>query len=197
MHKTSEEKRALHMGTRLKSLLAGRHPCDEEACLQLLADGAQTQITDANGYSLLYYAATAAAPRVFEKLLAAETDIDRRMGSDKMSILFFAAAGGNIPVLQQLMARGAEINTTNSRGHTPLMAAAMNNHPATLQLLLQAGANPAMRDLNGKTALDHARGLTRPEIEPLLSEAMDNHNGMATGRRLQVKRPLRITPPKL
>lgn len=191
-----DAKRAFNLGVQLKTLLSSRHPCDEDACLRLIAEGADTKIMDTNGYSLLYYAATAPAPRVFEKLLAGETDIDRRMGSDKMSILFFAAAGGNITGLQQLVDRKADINTTNSRGHTPLMAATLNNHPETVRLLLAAGANPAMTDLGGKTALDHARTANRPEIEPQLAEAMKNHNGMATGRRLQVRRPLHIRPPK-
>lgn len=196
MTQTPEEKRAFDRGTRLMSLMTGRNACDEEACLKLIADGANTGIMDLNGYSLLYYAATAPAPRVFEKLLADETNINRRMGADKTSLLFFAAAGGNLPVLKQLIARDAEINTTNSRGHTPLMVAAMNNHPETLRILLAAGANPAMTDLNGKTALDHAQSLKRPDIEPQLAEALKNYNSMATGRVMRIKPPLRIKPPK-
>jgi ankyrin repeat protein len=196
MSQTPEEKRAFDMGTRLMKLMTGRNICDEEACLKLITEGANTRIMDLNGYSLLYYAATAPAPHVFEKLLADETDIDRRMGSDKMSLLFFAAAGGNLAVLQQLIAKNADINTTNSRGHTPLMAATMNTHPETVRILLAAGANPAMTDLSGKTALDHAQSLQRPEIEPLLAEAMKNYNGMATGRAVAVNRPLRIKQPK-
>jgi ankyrin repeat protein len=72
----------------------------------------------------------------------------------------------------------------------------MNNHPETVRILLAAGANPAMTDLSGKTALDHAQSLQRPEIEPLLAEAMKNYNGMATGRAVAVNRPLRIKQPK-
>jgi len=194
MTRTPEEKRAFDMGTALMKLMAGRSSCDEDTCLRLIADGASTKVMDINGYSLLYYAANAPAPRVFEKLLAAETDIDRRMGSAKMSILFFAAAGGNMPVLQQLIDRKAEVNTADSRGHTPLMAATMNNHPETVRLLLAAGANPVMTDFGAKTALDHARDMKRPDIEPYLAEAVKNHAAMAIGRRLPVRRPLRFKP---
>ena len=197
MQQTPAEKRAFNMGLQLKTLLSARHPCDEDACLQLIADGANTDIMDTNGYSLIFYAMTAPAPRVFDKLLTPETDINRRLGSDKMSLLFFAAAGGNIRALNALIARNADVNTANSRGHTPLMAATMNNHPETLKLLLQSGANPMVQDMAGRTALDHAREMKRRKIEPVLAEAVKNHNAVATARALQIKRPLRIKPPKL
>lgn len=197
MTQTPEEKRAFDMGMQLKTLLSARHPCDEAACLQLIADGANTAVMDTNGYSLIFYAMTAPAPSVFDHLLAAETDINRRLGSDKMSLLFFAAAGGNTRALSALIGRGADVNTANSRGHTPLMSATLNNHPETLRLLLQAGANPMAQDMMGKTALDHARDMKRRKIEPLLAEAVKNHNAVATARALHVKRPLRIKPPKI
>jgi ankyrin repeat protein len=197
MKQTPAEKRAFDMGLQLKTLLSTRHPCDEDACLQLIVDGANTKIMDTNGYSLLFYAMTAPAPRVFEKLLADETDVNRRLGSDKISLLLFATCGGNIRALQQLIDRKADVNTTNSRGHTPLIAATLNNHPETLKLLLKAGANPMMQDMAGKTALDHAREMKRTKIEPVLAEAVKNHNALATARAIQVKRPLRIKPPKL
>lgn len=187
------QKAADKKGAALMKAMTGR-TCDEEACLRLIAEGANTDITDRNGYTLLYYAATAPAPRVFAKLLDRESDIDRRMGSGKMSILFFTAAGGNTEALSLLLACGADVNTVNDRGHTPLMAATMNNHPETVRLLLAAGANPAAKDLNGKTALDHARDMARPDIEPQLAEAMKNHAAMAIGRKLAVRPPLRLKP---
>jgi ankyrin repeat protein len=41
-------------------------------------------------------------------------------------------------------------------GFTPLMQAALEDHPATVQLLVAFGAEVDARDLSGKTALVHA-----------------------------------------
>ena len=57
----------------------------------------------------------------------------------------------------------------NDGGYTPLMAAAAQGRIKTLRLLLDAGADVAMQDDHGATALDWARCCGQPAAVKLLS----------------------------
>lgn len=61
------------------------------------------------------------------------------------------------PEVHALIASGADVNARcNDRGMTPLMQAALHNDSVACRLLLNAGANPNLRDINGMTALNYA-----------------------------------------
>ena len=49
--------------------------------------------------------------------------------------------------------RGDNLNAQDARGQTPLMLAAARNKPHIFKLLLDAGADPLITNLDGKTAL--------------------------------------------
>jgi ankyrin repeat protein len=73
--------------------------------------------------------------------------------------LFDASKRGDVAVLTQCLAEGANPNYAQSPNLlTPLMAAAQNNHPVVIRLLLTRGANPnaVSRDGNNTTALMYA-----------------------------------------
>ena len=71
----------------------------------------------------------------------------------------------SLPMVQFLIAKGADVNLSNAYGYTPLMASAKwkmgvkTVAVARCQIaieLLKAGADPASRDDSGKTALQYA-----------------------------------------
>ncbi len=64
----------------------------------------------------------------------------------------------SVEVLEMLLAAGADINTCDKNGMTPLILAA-----ARVAALLRADADIYLRDVQGKTALDHA--YLHPEAE--------------------------------
>ncbi len=51
---------------------------------------------------------------------------------------------------------------------TPLMHAVLNDHVALARLLDAMGADPGIRDANGRSALDHARESGFDEIALIL-----------------------------
>lgn len=71
------------------------------------------------------------------------------------SLTNWASAFGSIEMVQYLCDKGADVN----KGHksSSLHYAACFGRPDVVKLLLQRGANPDLRDEDGKTALDKAR----------------------------------------
>ena len=61
------------------------------------------------------------------------------------------------PEVHALIASGTDVNARcNAQGMTPLMQAALHNDSVACRLLLNAGAAPNLRDVNGMTALNYA-----------------------------------------
>ena len=65
-----------------------------------------------------------------------------------------ASTWGNVEAINQLVEARADLNVRDASGETALMLAAIGGHPATVQALLEAGADYAAADIeDGYTAL--------------------------------------------
>ena len=80
-----------------------------------------------------------------------------------------AVVSGSEQLVQMHIARGREVNARDDSGMTLLGLAASKGRLGTLKLLLEAGANPAIRDLKGRDPLEMARANGFYEIVELLS----------------------------
>ena len=85
--------------------------------------------------------------------LAGRSDMSVRT-KDGDTVLHYAASG-DIGIAQLLV--GANVNAQNKLGLTPLMQAASNNRPELVRYLLGHGADSAVQDSRGRTALDFAK----------------------------------------
>lgn len=77
---------------------------------------------------------------------------------DGYSPLIYAARAGHVDIVRYLvMEKGAFVNqTTKGMGSTALHRAAFAGHHEVVRILLDAGADPTMRDCDRMTALDKA-----------------------------------------
>lgn len=78
-----------------------------------------------------------------------------------------AGDGANRPVLDELLSAGADINARNDEGQTPLVHLYEScfgyEKPDLVQRLVDAGANPNLRDRHGQSAIDVAHSRARGE----------------------------------
>jgi ankyrin repeat protein len=86
--------------------------------------------------------------------------------------LWTAVTESSDEVIEELLKRGANPNT-KVQGTTPLEQAALNGMVGPVRLLLKYGADPSIRDSEGKTPLDVANPRW-PEIARLLKESTQN-----------------------
>ncbi len=85
-------------------------------------------------------------------------DVDHWLMKENTSALFVMVSRKSHPGVNWLVAHGADVNAPSPDGGiTPLMLAAYLGDVGVVELLLNHGADKAITDADGKTALDYAR----------------------------------------
>ncbi len=144
----------------------------------LLTSGADPNHRNTLGDTPLFLAGDADACDQARMLLAAGAD-PSACNDLNQTALHAAAAGGSWRVVKALLEAGADVNGRDGQGKTALHWAVSGNimphrlpdHLKTIELLLDSGADPAARTLNGENVLDLAhRHWGFPEITALLSQ---------------------------
>lgn len=69
-----------------------------------------------------------------------------------------AAYHGRVKMIENLLDRGMDVNTVGPRENTLLHLAASQGHEEAARFLINRGANPAVRNRNGRTPYDVAKG---------------------------------------
>ena len=97
------------------------------------------------------------------------------VGSSGMTVLHFAAARGDMPLLNLLLPTDSlDVNKVKISGATALHCAAANGHVQAVQALLDAGADLNVLDGSGRSVDDRARQcalVTAREVEMALAAA--------------------------
>jgi ankyrin repeat protein len=172
---------------------------DPAAVHELLRRGFDVNVRDPNGQHALYLAIRDQASKVTEALLVwPKTDLEAR-NAEGESPLMMAALKGNLELARRLIDRQADVNkpgwtplhyaSTNGHlevmrlllehhayidaespnGTTPLMMAAHYGTPQAVKLLLEAGADPGLRNKLELTAIDFAHRGNRPESAEIIA----------------------------
>ena len=164
---------------------------------ELLAKGANTDISDRRGYTPLMWASAGGNLELVQELLARGAAVDRR-ANDGTTALLLASANGFADIVRALLFRGANVSAVRAgvsarqlaldRGHSStvaileqaqmlgsrlLMAAGEGNDTAVRQLL-STGAPVNVTDERGTTALMMAaRNGDLGMLQALLSRGAD------------------------
>ena len=112
---------------------------------------------DSSGWTALMYAAQAGPPEAVAILLKGRAKAELKSYEGETA-MFAAASSAQHPdvKVRMLAAVGVDVNGQDNQGVTPLMIAARHSRMAGLiSSLMQLGADPAKRDVDGKTALDY------------------------------------------
>jgi hypothetical protein len=112
---------------------------------------------DSSGWTALMYAAQAGPPEAVAILLKARAKAELK-SLEGETAMFAAVSSEQHPdaKVKMLAAVGVDVNGQDNWGVTPLMLAAGHSRmPNLISSLMQLGADPTKRDVEGKTALDY------------------------------------------
>jgi ankyrin repeat protein len=126
---------------------------------------------DAYGRNALMYALLLPQSEIASTLINAMTIEDLNSpDSNGVSPLIYAIESRSPEMILRLLEKGVDMNTfSGAVAKTPLMQAIELGDTPTAQILIRNGANVALQDNDGNTALHYAAAYD-PEVVPLLLE---------------------------
>lgn len=99
------------------------------------------QTTDADQYTALWLASEQGHLETVKWLIANNADVDAVRASDGRTALQAAIWGKKLPVVQELVERGANVNKKDHQQFTPIYNAVNTEDLKTIKFLLEHGAN--------------------------------------------------------
>jgi len=101
-------------------------------------------------------------------LIAKDADVNK----SGWAPLHYAASGAKPAIMTILLEHSAYIDAESPNGSTPLMMAAMYGNADCVKLLLDAGADPTLKNEQGLDAADFARRVSRSDSLTLIETAV-------------------------
>lgn len=142
---------------------------DLETIRAWIAAGNSVNVRD-DGVPALTLAALEEKWKAFHELLAAGAN-PNAVDKDEFSVLFWTVLHDK--ALKALLLMGADVNyQTPSHGYTALMRACRIDRPSAVRLLIEAGADPHLKDHEGKTALSRVEETNNKKLLAYLKEQM-------------------------
>lgn len=142
-------------------LIVAAFASHDDAFTALVNGGADVTAQDAVGYDAVTIAAVANDPELMSLALSLGGDNDAIHTNWNGTALIAAAHLGHAEVVRRLIVAGAPLDHINNLGWTALIEAVVlgdggPDHQATVQALIEAGADASIADRDGKTPLQLA-----------------------------------------
>ncbi len=134
-------------------LLAMQEPSLKVAAVLMDWDKTTVESRNAADESPLMLASLKGLLPVVVKLIARGADVNK----PGWAPLHYAATKGHLDVMNVLLENHAYIDAASPNGSTPLMMAALYGTPSAVKLLLEAGADPSLKNIQGMSAIDFAQ----------------------------------------
>jgi ankyrin repeat protein len=105
---------------------------------------------------------------IARKLIARDADVNKTGWTP----LHYAATGGQVEMILLLLDENAYIDAESPNKSTPLMMAAMYGSTPAVRALLEAGADPTLRNELRLSAVDFAQRANRPDAAQAIAAAI-------------------------
>ncbi len=140
---------------------------------RLLIDVGKANINLKNddGWSALMFACQGGHNHIVQLLLEYDVDVNSK-NQFGFTPIMKACEKGHANIVQLLLSKTADFTTKNELGETLLMDACRDGFIGIVKLLIEYGADKLELDLDGKSALDHAREWGRSECVSFLQEVL-------------------------
>ena len=132
------------------------------------APGIDVNVLNAKGESALMLTALRGQLELAKALIAKGADVNKTGWTP----LHYAGSSGQLDMIRLLLEHSAYIDAESPNGSTPLMMAAMYGNDAAVQLLLDEGAAPSLKNQLGLSALQFAQKAGRTESADAIAAAI-------------------------
>lgn len=146
-------------------LIAIREPSLNVATVLMDWPATQVESRTAKDESPLMVAALQGLFDICQQLIIRGADVNK----PGWAPLHYAATHGHLNVMNLLLDNHAYIDAASPNGTTPLMMAAHYGTPAAVKLLLEAGADPLLKNEQGLSAIDFAQKAERPDSAEIIA----------------------------
>lgn len=149
-------------------VLALRQPSLKVATILINWPQTRIEVRSVKDESPLMLAALKGLTEFCRKLIDKGADVNK----PGWTPLHYAATNGHLEIMALLLDKYAYIDAASPNGTTPLMMAAHYGTPAAVKLLLEAGADPMLKNDQGLTAIDFAQSANRADSAQAISASV-------------------------
>ena len=146
-------------------LIAAREKSGKVADELLRWPAINVEARNAADESPLMLASLQGLTELARKLVAKGADVNK----PGWAPLHYASTKGHLAVMTLLLDNHAYIDAASPNGTTPLMMAAFYGTPSAVKLLLEAGADPLLKNVQGLSAIDFAQRASRQESADIIA----------------------------
>lgn len=151
--------------------LALRDESDRVAMFLLSRPEVKVEHRNAKGESPLMMAALKGKLELVRRLIDRQAEVNKP-GWAPLHYAATHASERSLPVVRLLLEYHAFIDAQSPNGSTPLMMAALYGNPQVVRLLLEEGADTAMKNEQGLSAIDFAHRAGRKETADAIAAAI-------------------------
>ena len=149
-------------------LLAIREPSPKVTTMLLSREKIDVNPRNRNDETPLMLAAIKGQTALAQQLIDKGADVNK----PGWAPLHYASTYGHLELMNLLLEHHAYIDAASPNESTPLMMAAMYGNASAVKLLLEAGADPMLRNALGLTAFDFAEKANRSDSAHILAAFM-------------------------
>ena len=157
-------------------LLAIREPSPKVALLLLGTEKIDVNPRNRSGETPLMLASIKGQTALAKQLIDKGADVNQ----PGWAPLHYASTYGHLELMNLLLEHHAYIDAASPNESTPLMMAAMYGTASAVKLLLEAGADPMLRNAQGLTAFDFAQKANRSDAVHTIAAFMSASQPKAT-----------------